>query len=157
MKNFLILNLLIGTVFILSTTTSCTKTKVQSESLTGNWVLKYSDSSNIHIEYPQDNSFSDPNGGGYANWASHLLLLKNDSAYWDNCGVDMTPQMSCPGVYTVSSDTANHLKITFDFHFKLGTWGQGIYSRYEYTLINSDILQLKNPAAIPTIYTYSRK
>jgi hypothetical protein len=153
MKTSLILNLFIGIVFILSTTTSCTKTTVQSDSLIGNWVLKYADSANIHIDFPQDSNYS----GGFSTWASHLLLLKNDSAYWFNCGVDATPQMSSSGVYSVSSDTANHPKITFDFQYKLGTFGPGIFSTFEYTLINSNTLRLKTLGAIPTVYTYSRK
>ena len=114
--------------------------------LAGDWVLKYSNGAtpNIHTDYPQDNNV------GYYTWASHLSLLKNDSAYWNSWGIDAMPITFFPGSYSFPVKASNLAFINFNF---------SIYSDsvFEYSLKDKDTLLLKTLLNAPTVYTYARK
>ncbi len=150
------LGLTFGLLFILSIAISCKKSIEKSNSLIGDWVLLYSTTASSHLEYPGDMGYNiPPNGGSFSTWASHVSIITKDSAYWVNCGVDLTPQQQHSGSYSVSTDPAYVTKITFNF--PIGTWSESIYSTFEYSLIGSDTLKLKEINAAPTTYTYFRK
>ena len=157
MKKAISLHITLLTVIALLTIVSCTRTvlsstELKSSSITGDWVLKYSISASIRTDYPQDEKQAST--FGYPSWASHLKLIKNDSAYWNNCGIDTTPEEMFSGVYSTSNDSTDNPKITLTF--QPGDWRQGTTNTFEYSLASKDTLKLRTTDPNYIEYTYYR-
>ena len=148
---------------LLLTTVSCNKTSVTPKSIkdlqydnsypiAGDWVLKCSDGGvgNTHIEYPLDGSTPFPGGSNIISWASHLVLLVNDSAYWNSSGYDANPEFFAKGIYSLLVDGNDHPAI--DLSFTIGG-----FSKFEYGFKTKDTLVLNDLADSPAYYTYFRR